>query len=80
MKVRDLQDKLNKLNPDLEVVCYSEDEILQKEGHVFHLFDIESIGTTFAERVRIGDNTPYLKLGKGPDSEELAILTITLDF
>ena len=80
MKVRELQQQLNKLDPNLEVLCYCEDEILQSKGRMFRLFDIEAVSTTQAERVRLEDNTPYLKLGKGPDSEILANLEITLDF
>lgn len=80
MKVRELQQQLNKLDPDLEVFCYSEDEILQSKGRMLCLFDIAAVGTTQAEMVRLEDNTPYLKLEKGPDSKNLAILEITLDF
>ena len=80
MKVRELQQQLNKLDPDLEVLCYSEDEILQSKGRMLCLFDIAAVGTTQAEMVRLEDNTPYLKLGKGPDSKNLAILEITVDF
>jgi hypothetical protein len=80
MKVRELQQQLSKLDPNLEVLCYSEDEILQSEGQVFRLFDIESVSTTHGEKVRLKDNMPYLKLGQGPDSEVLAILTVTSEF
>ena len=80
MKVRELQQQLNKLDPDLEVFCYSEDEILQSKGRMLSLFDIAAVSTTQAEMVRLEDNTPYLKLEKGPDSKNLAILEITLDF
>jgi hypothetical protein len=80
MKVRELQQQLNKLDPDLEVLCYSEDEILQSKGQVFRIFNIEAVDATHAERVRLQDNTPSLKLGKGPNSEVLATLEITLDF
>ena len=80
MKVRELLQKLNKLDPDLDVLCYSEDKILQSKGQLFRIFNIEAVETTHAEMVRLQDNTPYLKLGKSPDSEVLATLEITLDF
>lgn len=80
MKVRELQQQLNKLDPDLEVLCFSEDEILQSKGQMFRLFDIAAVSTTQAEMVRLEDNTPYLKLGKSPASKSLATLEITLDF
>jgi|GEM_PF-7005687 len=47
---------------------------------MFRLFDIEAVSTTQAERVRLEDHTPYLKLGKGPNSEVLATIEITLGF
>lgn len=80
MKVRELLQHLNKLDPDLEVLCYSEDETLQSKGQLFRIFNLEAVETINAERLRLQDNTPYLKFGKGPDSETLVTLEITLDF
>lgn len=40
MKVRELQEKLSELDPELEVVCYSEDKKLLVEGRGFILLDI----------------------------------------
>jgi hypothetical protein len=40
MKVRELQEQLSKLDPELDVVCYSEDERLLVEGRGFILFDV----------------------------------------
>ena len=80
MKVRELQEHLSKLDPELEVLCYSEDERLLVEKRGFILFDILAVSTAKAERLRLKDGTPYLKFEQGPDSVEMATLEVTSDF
>ena len=80
MKVRELQQKLSELDPDLDVLCYSEDTKLVTEGRGFILLEIEAISTTHAEQVRLDDGTPYLKLGRGSGATALATLEVTSDF
>jgi hypothetical protein len=80
MKVRELQQELNKLDPNLEVVCYSEDEKLLVEGRGFILFDVFAVNTTAAEQLRLDDGTPYLKFGSSPTATTIATLEVTSDF
>jgi len=80
MKVRELQEHLSKLDPELEVLCYSEDERLLVEKRGFILFDILAVSTAKAERLRLEDGTAYLKFEQGPDSVEMATLEVTSDF
>ncbi|MHB8066989.1 MAG: hypothetical protein ACYDIC_03705 [Desulfobaccales bacterium] len=80
MNVRELQKHLSKLDPELDVFCYSEDERLSVEGRGFILFDVSDVSTVEAERLRLDDGTPYLKFGKGPSSAVIAILEVTSDF
>ena len=80
MKIRELQEQLSKLDPELDVVCYSEDERLLVEGRGFILFDVLAISMTEAERLRLDDEIPYLTLGRSPASEAIATLEVTLDF
>lgn len=80
MKVGELQQHLSKLDPNLEILCHREDESLQKKHRLFQILDIESVNITDAEKVRLDDGTPYLKLGKGPASVVLVILEVTSDF
>jgi hypothetical protein len=80
MKVRELQNKLSTLSPDLEVFCYTEDSSLVANNRKFLLFDIEAITITQGERIRTEDGIPYLKLGKELSSEALVILEVTSDF
>lgn len=80
MKVRQLQEQLSKLDPELDVVCYSEDKRLLIEGRGSILFDILAVSATEAEQLRLDDGTPYLKLHRGPASSTIATLEVTSDF
>ena len=80
MKVQELQVNLGKLDPELDVVCYSEDKRLLVEGQGFILFDILAVSRAEAERLRLDDGTPYLKFESGPASATIATLEITSDF
>jgi len=62
MKVRELQEELSKLNPQLEVFCYCEDKKLVDEHRGFILLDVFAVESTKAKRIRLDDGTPYLKL------------------
>ena len=57
MKVKELQEQLHTFDPELDVVCYSEDKSLSTEGRGFILFDLLDVRTTNAERLRLGDGT-----------------------
>ena len=80
MTVSELQEIISKLDPKLEVVCYSEDERLLVERRGFILFDVSDVRTAEVERLRLEDGTPYLKFNKGPTSAAIAILEVTSDF
>ena len=80
MKVKELQERLDALDPELEIVCYSEDENLLAEGRDFVLLDITGVFTTDAERMRLDDGTPSLRLGKEPHSSTIGTLEVTTDF
>ena len=80
MKVRELQEHLSKLDPELGVLCYSEDERLLVKKRGFILFDILAVSATEAEWLRLEDGTPYLKFERGPNSIAMATLEVTSDF
>lgn len=80
MKVRELQEELSRLDPGMEVVCYSEDEKLLAEGRGFILLDVTAVDTREAERLRLDDGTPYLKFGKSPTASDIVILEVTTEF
>ena len=74
MKIRELQNQLSELDPALDVVCYSEDEKLLVEERGFILFDVQAVNKVEAERRRLEDGTPYLKIGKSSASVAIATL------
>lgn len=80
MKVRELQEHLSKLDPELDLLCYSEDEKLLTEKRGFILFNIIALNTSEGERLRLEDGTPYLKFERGPNSVTMATLEITSVF
>ena len=53
MKVRELQEKLSNLDPELPVVFYSEDEMLLAKDCGFTLFDVTNVSERQAERTRL---------------------------
>ena len=80
MKVRELQEKLAKLDPEVELACYCEDEEFLVDGRHFTLFEVEAVSSSDAERVRLDDGTPYLKFGKSAASTTIGIIEITSKF
>lgn len=65
MKVRDLLEQLNRLDPDLEVVCYSEDEAAFQKKQLF--FSADKISTVNAEISRNEEGLPLISFrGNSP--------------
>jgi hypothetical protein len=75
MTVQELQKKLDKLDPKLDVICYCEKKLDMYGSVVMDVIDITSIG---AERVRIGGRL-YLKFNSD-DRRSIALIKITTDF
>lgn len=80
MKVKELRDKLSALDPNLDVLCYTEDDALLTPGHLFRLFEIERVDKVHAELKRADDGIPSLKIGEGPASTDLVVLEVIADF
>jgi hypothetical protein len=79
MKVKDLLEKLSKLDPNSDVICYSEDESLLLDGHMFRVLEIESLDSVVAEKCR-ADGVGTLKIGNSDASQHHITLNITTDF
>lgn len=80
MKVKELIAALSKLDPDLPVICYSEDEALQAEGHMFRLLEINHVDALEGEMMRDDNGVATLKLGNSPLSTKMASIDVTTDF
>ena len=79
MKVSELQARLSKLDPSLEVYCYTEDEKLATQDRPFVIFAVCSADTVRAVQTRLDDGTPYFQF----DNEKgrpVVTLEITGDF
>jgi hypothetical protein len=76
MKIEQLIVELQKLDPNLDVVCSSEDADLLTPRHGFILFELDGVTTIEAERTRV-DGKPYFKIGPGPRSSRYAVLDIS---
>lgn len=79
MKVRELIEALNKLDPNLDIFCWSEDEKLLEDNRMFVLFDIEHVDMLKGHRTRLEDHTPYFKIDNSAP-ETFATLQVTSDF
>lgn len=80
MKVRDLVKKLQSFDQDVDVLCSSEDESLQRPNELFRVFEIQSVELTDAEKRRGSDGIVSLKLGKTDLSQPHVLIDITTDF
>ncbi len=74
MKVRELAERLNALDPELEVLCYSEDNVQVR------LLEIINIGSIEGEIIRRDDQVPAIRFGRSPRSKEHAGIELTSDF
>lgn len=77
--VADLIVALQRLDPGLEVLCYTEDEGAVSSGREYALLDIAAVGVTDSRMVR-DDRVPSLNTGPEPDSRKVAVLHVTSDF
>lgn len=80
MKVKELIQELGKLDENMEVLGYSEDEEIQGKDTGFRIFYINRLSVSEAERTRFDNNTPTLKFGKTNLSQSIVLLDITADF
>ena len=80
MKVKELIAKLNKHDQERDVLCFTEEEGLLADGHIFRLLDIESVDANDAEQRRGEDSVPTMKLGKSDSSRRFVFLHVVGDF
>lgn len=80
MTVGELVKQLQRFDPKLEVLCYTEDPELQAKGHLFRLLAIVSVDTAEGEKVHGDDQVPTMKLGRTPYSQKFVSIDVTCDF
>ena len=80
MKVKDLIQKLEALNPEIDLVCYSKDEGLKTTERLVSLFEVEDVSEIEAGKSRLESGAPWLKFGNSETSSKVAIIELTSDF
>lgn len=81
MKIGDLIKKLEILDPNLEVICFCEDEaVLPSSRHSARFFEIDDIEKADGTRQRDKDDIPGIKYGSSSSSESFALMRVSADF
>ncbi len=80
MKVRELIERLQNLDGNLDVICSTEDENLLAKNHLFRLLEITSVDVAEGEKQRSNDGLASLKLRHSSLSQKHAIIKVTGDF
>jgi hypothetical protein len=80
MKIKDLQEIIANLDPELVLVCSTEDEKFLSGNEIFKLFEIDSVSVSEAERFRDNNREPMLKFGKSEGSHPIGIINLISDF
>lgn len=81
MKVKELIEKLQKLDPEKSISCYSADEGLRTDESPVQTFEIDKVSVVEAECIRLngGSGKPWLKFGRTENSSTFFLLKITSD-
>ena len=80
MKVSDLVSALQRLDPDLEVLCTTEDEAILPAGRDCALLDISAVSVVDSQWIGGDDRVPSLKAVPGAEPQKIAVLHITANF
>jgi hypothetical protein len=80
MKVHELVAKLARLDQNLEVYCYTEDERFATPERPFWLLDVGEVNTIEGEMSRDTDRSPVITFGQSAHSRMIATLEVTSDF
>jgi hypothetical protein len=80
MKVSELMSKLEKLDPNLEVYCYTEDERFATPDHPFWLLDLHHVETVKASLSRDVNRLPIATFEHSATARTIVTLDATADF
>jgi len=80
MKVGELVEKLKRLDADMDIFGFADDEQVVTPDYIFRLLDIEGVATINGEMKRERDQFPTLHPGDTELSKKIAILRVTIDF
>ena len=80
MKVRELIAQLEKLDPNLEVYCYTEDERFATEGRPFWILDLQHVQTVNAVLSRDANHQPIAKFENSPGARTIVTIDVSSDY
>lgn len=80
MKVRELITQLEKLDPNLEVYCYTEDERFVTEDRLFWLLDLQHVQTVNAVLSRDAHHLPVTKFENSPSARTIVTIDVSSDY
>lgn len=80
MKVRELITQLEKLDPNLEVYCYTEDERFATESRPFWILDLQHVQTVKAVLSRDAHHLPVAKFENSPDARTIVTIDVSSDY
>jgi hypothetical protein len=80
LKVKDLIAQLSKIDQNLDVYGYSEDESIATHDKPFRFFFIDGVSVNAAILSRGNDGAPQATFDHGPGSQRLALINMSADF
>jgi len=80
MKVKELVEQLQAFDQELDVICYTEDDIFLAPGHEFRILEINDAQVREADKVQGLDGIKSLKFASSNLSKKLVLIDVTTDF
>lgn len=80
MRVRELIKALEKLNPDLDLLVYTEDEDVVEPGQSMRFLYIDGVSTVVGVTSRDERGRVQIDLGLDPEARMIATLDVTSQF
>jgi len=80
LKVKDLISVLSKVDQNLEVYGFSEDESIATDDKPFRFFFVDDVSVNGVILSRGDDGSPQATFDSGPGSQRLVLINMSADF
>ncbi len=80
MQVRELITQLEKLDPNLDVYCYTEDERFATKDRLFWILDLQHVQTVNAVLTRDEHHLLAAKFDNSPSASTIVTIDVSSDF
>lgn len=78
MRVRELMSNLSKLDPELEIICFAEDDPSLPDSSP-SVFEISEVSQEMVQLMRDARGRPGILFGERENAESVALLSISSD-